>query len=374
MSQSDFHLRPSKAATWVQCPGSVKLSEPGQDTYDEEDDEVREEGTACHWLAHQRALGINHPVGSMAPNNIAITDEMHEACDVYFDAIRGWGVPSAFFEYTVRCPRIHAMCGGTMDVGAWNPQTRTIYIGDLKFGYRFVDVWENVQLICYYTGLEAALGLESDLDTWVEFLIVQPRSYHKDGPVHRWRVRAYELRALVNILHMAAEDALSDSPKCKVNPGCMRCEGRVRCETARQAGLAVTNASFDAMPHNLPFAAAEQELRVLRASRDIVDARITALEQQVAHGIKSGQSSRFFELTQPMGRKVWKEGSEAQIHNLSMLYGIPLTKETLITPTQAEKKIPPSIVAALSHRQPGALKLTPFDGSKMLRKFNSKEI
>lgn len=370
MSQSKFKLRASKSGTWVKCAGSVNLSEPATDAYDEEDDEVREEGTACHWLAHQRTLGVHHPSGSIAPNNVAITDEMHEACDMWFEAIKGWGVTSAYFEHEVQCKRVHDQCGGTLDAGAWNPETRTIFIGDLKFGYRFVDVWENVQLVCYYTGLENELGLETDLDTWVEFLIVQPRSYHKDGPVRRWRVRAIELRALVNILSNAAHEALGDKPMCKINPGCTRCEGRIRCQTARQAGLEAVNASYDATPHDLPFTAAEHELRVLQSARSVVDARITALEQQVSYGIKRGEHSQHFQLEQPLGRKVWREGAEQQVRAYEILFHQKLTKETLITPTQAEKLLSPSLVNALSHRPQGALKLIPFDGAKMLRKFN----
>lgn len=364
---SNFKLRPSAAGTWVKCAGAPSLSIGAPAWVDDDEDQVvREDGTACHWLAHQLSQGIKVQLGALAPNGVAVDEEMFEAVEMYFEAIRRWGV-EAYFELPVVCRRVSLECGGTVDVGAYCPTRRTIFVGDLKYGFRFVDVVRNWQLLCYFTGMQDHVRIFSDVDLWVEFLIVQPRSYHRDGPVRTWRVHATELRAYINILTNAAERALQLTPPCTVNPGCKRCPGRTLCDTARNSGLEGIETSFDAIPHALPFAAAEDELRRLQAAKDIIEARITGLEQQVIHGMRTGQSSARYAMESTPGRKVWTEEGRAIIQNIATLYGADITKDSLITPTQAAKKLPAVFIDKYSHRPGGAMKLVPIETSRIAR-------
>lgn len=370
VSPSNVIVRPSKASTWVRCAGHLSLAADGPDWHDDDEDvAVREEGTAAHWLAHQLSQGLAPGLGTAAPNAVALTEEMFEGVDLYFDAVRDWGVSNAWFEMAVQCKRVHPLCVGTLDVGAYDPARKCIFIGDFKFGYRFVDVRNNWQMLCYATGLQHHLGILSDVDLWFEFLIVQPRSYHRDGPVRRWRVHATEVRALINQLSTAAHAALMPEPLCTVNPGCGRCEGRHKCETLQIAALEGLDVSESATPHDLPFAAAEDELRRLQRARDVIDARVTGLEQQVIYAMKRGAASRYFAAEAAPGRLAWKPESEPVVRNLATLLRANITKEKLITPTQAEKILPPALVAAHSYRPPGAVKLVPVETSRLGRLF-----
>lgn len=364
-------LRPSAAHLWVKCAGQPRLAHLATDWADDEDTAVREEGTACHWSAHQHVTtGKRVPVDTVSPNGVAITEDMHDAHDMYFDAVRGWGVNSALFEQFVIAHRVHPQCQGTADVGAYDPAKGVIFVGDLKYGYRFVDVFDNWQLLCYAVGLQNLYGIQNDIGLTFEFLIVQPRSTHRDGPVRRWRVAAPDVRAQINILAMAADRALAERATCATNPGCPRCDGRHHCETFQSAALGVADTSYEAIPHALPFSAAESELRLLRRAADIIEGRITALEGQVTHGIKSGQSSKHFAIEESTARRVWNdEQARANIINIASLYGKTITTQKIITPTQADKLLPPSLVAANSHRPPGALKLIPIEQSRAVRAF-----
>lgn len=366
LQSPEFPLRPSAAAIWSRCHGYVSLTHGLLDESEDEDNTVREDGTACHWLAHQASQGLMVPAGRQAPNGREITEEMHDAVAVYFDAVAAWGVP-AWFELQVVCKRIHDYCGGTLDVGAYDPATNTIFVGDLKFGFRFVDVMNNPQLLCYVVGLQHRLGILSDVGVMVEFLIVQPRSYHRDGPVRRWRVSLVELRAQINHLSNAAHMALAANPVCTINAGCNRCAGRARCETAQAAALGVMEDSYAATPHDLPFGAAEDELRRLQAARDIIEARVTGLEQQVMHGMRRGAASRYYAMESTTGRKVWKPEAEQTVINLATLYGVSITKDKLITPTQAEKLLPAATIAKYAERTPGAMKLVPVESTRAHR-------
>lgn len=362
-------LRPSKAATWVKCHGNPSLSEhfPCYDA-DDSDAAVREEGTACHWAAYQHAAsGQRVPVGTLAPNGVAITSEMHDAHDLYFQAVAQWGVlPNGTYRYElpVKATRIHPNVEGTCDVGAYNPVTKTIYIGDLKYGYKYVPVINNWQLICYAVGLQEYYGIESDNDLYYEFLIVQPRAA---DPVRRWRCHATFLRGHINQLTNAANAATGPNPLCTVNPGCLDCEGASICSTVQSAALGALDTSLEATPHGLPFSHAEWELRKLQYARDVIDARITGLEGQIMHGLRSGQSSRFFAMEQGLGRKTWRDPDT--VAAIARLMGVNIYKPSdLITPTQAEKLLPAGIIDQHSQRKPGSTKLVPIESSKIGRK------
>lgn len=369
--------RPSSAHIWVKCHGQPRLAgEAPEWAEDDEDIEVREEGTACHWAAHQHVItGKRVPLDTLAPNGVPITEEMHEAHDVYFAAIRGWGVEQAHFELPVTCARVHESLVGTLDVGAYDPTKRTIFIGDLKYGFRFVDVIDNWQLLCYAVGMQHRLGIESDLDLWFEFLIVQPRSFHRDGPVRRWRVHASHVRAQINILGNAYHAAIHDSATCVTNEYCGRCDGRHRCPAALEGAATAAEMSQDATPHDLPFAAAEAELRRLQRARDMLEARITGLDGQVQHGMRTGQASRYYAMEPGNSRRVWKDDtSRATIINAAKLLGVEATKETMLTPAQLEKKLPASLVAHHCIKPPGSMKLVPVETSRIMRNLRKNQL
>lgn len=345
---------------------------------DDEDIEVREEGTACHWVAHQLGLGHSVAVDTLAPNGVAVTDEMLIAAQAWIELVRAWGTDvNTWFEQPLHCRRIHDECGGVADAIGHALMRRVIYVADLKYGFRFVDVRENWQLICYAAGVLDALGL-LDTSVDIEFMIYQPRSYHRDGPVRRWRIPATDLRPFVNQLASAAEKALGSVthavhgvPEVTLNAGCGRCAARYRCTAAQNAALGVLDEVHKATPHDLPFAAAEDELRRLQWARDVVDARITGLEGQVLHLMRKGAISKHFEFESKAGREVWKDVEQARA--TAQLYGVSLDKEpALITPTQAKAKLPAFVLSKLAHRPKSALKLVPSDPEKWRRIFGRK--
>lgn len=348
---------------------------------DDEDVEVREEGTACHWAAHGLSQGHAVVEGMTAPNGVEIDDEMLDACAMWLGEVRSWGpdvIP--LFEHPVHCRRIHQECGGVTDACGYSPSQRTVFIGDLKYGFRFVDVHDNWQLICYFAGVLDQFGL-SDMDTFVEFVIVQPRSYHREGPIRRVRMRSFDVRAQINQLRAAAEHALGvpdansihGVPTLTVNDGCSRCSARHRCSAVQNAALQVLDDAYAATPHDLSFAAAEDELRRLQWAKSILTARITGLETQVAHEMRRGAISKHFALDAKAGREVWKEGMVEQASTAAQLMGISITKpQSYITPTQAKQKLPRSVVEMYSYRPSGSLKLVPFGDNMKRRLFGRK--
>lgn len=369
---ADYRLRPSAAAVWVHCFGSVLLSNSAPEWAEDESVEIREQGTACHWLAHEMSRGdVISLLGTDAPNGVEIDDEMIEAADLYLDAVRAWPTDAPrYFEQPVHCADIHDECGGTPDVFVWDAVNRVLYIGDLKYGYRFVDAEGNWQLLCYVSGALRFLGLRLSDVSQIRLMICQPRCPQGGGPIRDWVLTPADLWPYWHQLQAAALIALSGEATCTTNAGCLNCSANGICPALDAAALSVLDVSTRATPHDLPFHQAENELRRLEWAEAIVSARVGALRQQVQHGIKRGSISRHYELEPTVSRLKWNEGSRQQVEAVAQCMGVSVQKPVqLITPTQAKKVLGDDVVSLFAQRLQGSPKLVLTDANKWRRIF-----
>jgi hypothetical protein len=341
------------------------------DAPDEADNEIREDGIACHWLAaelhHQRFPALN----SLSPNGRVLDDDMFDAADEYLTAIHSWPGVVPVVEQPIDCSTIVPGMWGTPDAWAYSPTTRTIYIADLKYGFRFVEVWENWQMVCYVAALLVLLQL-IDTETWVEFTIVQPRSGHRDGTTRTWRVNASDLRAQINILRGAAADAMKPTPLCTPNPGCTDCPARHACVALQNSALRALETSYEGVPLELSPAAIGDELRRLKEAEKRIEARITGLTQQAESLIRNGTVVPWWSLEPTYARERWRDGTEAQVLSIAKFYGTDVAKPLMpISPAQARKKLPDSVVAVFAHKPSTGVRLTKLDPFAAKKKFTT---
>lgn len=340
------------------------------DAPEEADSEVTEDGTACHWLAHETWERRFHAEGSLSPNGRVLTDEMFNAVDDYHGVLRSWPGVDAVCEQYVPIPRILQGFGGTPDAWAYNPDTKTLYVADLKFGYRFVEVWENWQLICYACGLIDLLGLDWG-DTNIVFTIVQPRARHRDGPVRTWKTTAQDILPFVMQLAVAAASPTMYVP----NPGCFDCPGRHACVAYQNAAMRALEIAYGGgNVYELPPAALGTELRLLKDAAKKLEGRISGLEVQAEQLIRTGTPVPGWVLSATYARETWKEGADVALLTLAEKFfgGVTVAKPPkLITPNQARQVLPASIVAQFAHKPSTGVRLTkqdPFEARKAFDK------
>jgi hypothetical protein len=337
--------------------------------------EAAAEGEAGHWAAWLFALaaqctgdGVVPGVGDKAPNGVAIDQDMLDGAEMYVDALEGF---KGTAETRVEIPRVHAKCFGTPDFWQWNPATKTLRVTDYKYGRRYVEVFENYQLAAYAAGLIDQLGL-NDQDVIVEFLIVQPRCYHPDGPVREWRTSGSRLRSLVNVCANAAEDALGPNPKTKTGSHCIDCSAAAVCKTLHIAGQSVLefSGSVEAMTCN----ADEVGVRLSQINQglDLLKALAGGLEEQALGMIRQGKSVTNWGIGHTQPRQTWN-APVTTVKALGSLYGVALTEETFaMTPKQAiKRKIPEAVIGKVSHVPNGTAKLVP-DSTVRTRKIFQK--
>jgi len=370
-------LPPSSAHIWVKCAGSVTLRQ----AYPDADSDHARDGAAAHFAGAELLAGRVVAVGQIAPNGVVLTDEMIEAAEVWADDVQATLEPlladawrtTAKVEQRVTIPRVHAQNWGTPDAYAW-VQNFTLHVWDFKFGHGFVDVFENWQLIDYVAGiLDAATWMREsnipDERVTVVMRIVQPRNYHRDGPVREWRVKASDLRAHFNILQGAADAALGPDPQLKTGDHCEYCPARHACPALQQAAYGVVQRTGAAVPFDLPPHALGLELRTLRDAAKLLDARITGLETQALELLKSGAVVPFWQIENAQGREAWTVPAN-EVIMLGQMVNLELAKPPeAITPAQARRAGLSAELVDLYASRPSASKLAPLNEVKARQVF-----
>ena len=370
MSGQHAFLPPSGAAAWVVCHLWPTMNQRYPETTEKPE---AMEGTAAHWAASEELYNRPTAVGQVAENGIALTEEMLAGAEIYVEAIRtAYASLSSVSHYEVEqrvlIPAVHAQNDGTPD--AWlfgtvqgNPRAQ-LHVFDFKFGHEFVEVFENWQMVDYTSGIMDKLGIDGHGEQFVDvtFHLVQPRSYHRDGPVRTWRVPAVELRPLVNKLHNAAGAACQPEPEATPDPvACKHCPGRHACRALQTEGYRLMTYAGMSTPLEMPAEAMGLELRMLQRYIALAEARASGLAEQVQHSLESGMSNPHFMMAAGQSKLVWNR-PDAEVIALGQLLGVDLAKPpAAITPTQARTKgkLSEDVLGVYAERSRAALQLTP---------------
>lgn len=370
MSGAHAYLPPSSALEWETCAlwpamnATYPEAEPGLESM---------EGTAAHWAFCERLYGRPTSEGQLAENGVGLSGEMLEGAAVYCEVVAeayasALNVSHYHVEQRVQNDEIHAQNWGTPDTWIFghNPTTgrAKLVVIDYKFGKEFVEVFENRQLINYTALILHELGIYTnglgDEYVDVEFIVVQPRSHHKDGIVRRWSFVAVDLRGPLNKLRYAAEAAMIPHPKATPDPvACKHCAGRHACEALQREGYKTMSFSRMSTPVELSPEAAGLELKALQHAIKLAEARASGLASQVEHSLASGHFNPHFAMEPGRADLSWTK-PDTEIIALGALVGAELAKPPkAITPTQAKGKIDPRILDMYSHRPSAGLVLTP---------------
>lgn len=378
MASAHAFLSPSAAARWGICALSASL----EAAYPEAEESPESlEGTAAHWVVECYLKGSPPALDAQAPNGVAVTQEMVEGALLVVQTIEGALGPSwrqmLVIERRVQIPRIHpTQCWGTPDYYAWTVTgdgRRALFLFDYKFGHGIVEVVENQQLIAYTSGIMSEVPDLDDQNTVVAMAIIQPRAYHREGPVRWWRIRGSDIRGSVNILAAQAEKALLPTPPALPDPdACKNCKGRHACEALQRAAYLAADKAQQATAIDLSPLALGIELRMLTRARKLLEARVSGLEAQAIAEIKRGNLVPYWTMQSAPGHLSWTKPT-AEVLMLGTIYGVNITAPAEpITPTQAIKAgLPAELVAVYASRPPGAAKLTYDDGTKARLTFSS---
>lgn len=369
------YLRPSSAAVWSKCAGYAALNAAlGTEHVEETDNDIREDGTACHWLAAELWAGRPVEAGALAPNGREITEEMFLAVDEYHDMLHAWNTHEIAIEQQVGVSQFFpGVADGTPDAASWTMDASIVFVGDLKYGFRPVEVWRNAQLIVYAWTIVCLLTQQGHVPQEVRLFICQPRCPHRDGTVREWRVSVRELGELAATLAAAALACYAPNPPCTVGPQCRNCVGAFGCRTLQAAGGGAMEVSYDATPFVLTEPQLAYELSKLMAAQSHIENRINGLSTQAESLMRRGKIVPGFELGRRATRWRWRAGTEQLIRNLAPLFGIDVMQEPKIkTVAKLRDVLGADVVAMYAEKPEGELVLRRADPNEAIERFMSK--
>ena len=341
-------LPPSSAARRVMCAGSRQL----EAMYPKIDTPESEEGH----LAHEYAAAILRQGMGFPAFTPTVSKEMHDAVMQYVDKI--WEVASynLHIEERININVIHPECWGTPD--CWFFNGGELHIWDLKFGFGRVRAFENWQLIEYAAGIinYLRLGGHDVADLFINFHIVQPRYYLAEYTPNTWRISYRQLQPYFEKLKNAELATFENIPQFVVSPECRYCSARAACTALGEVSAEIVDLSSMPTHDLLKQNKIGEELRRLQDAKNLLEARITGLEEEVVARIRQGESIPLFRIGHTRPRQIWKDPLRAE--RVIALLGADITKRDVITPKQAiALDVDEALVNALSTSIPGAPKL-----------------
>ena len=327
------------------------------------------EGTAAHWVFTKMFDAKSTDavkVGDVAPKGVEVTEEMLEGAEMFCDYV-GMDHNGHVEKRVTMTKSVHAANWGTPDF--WGMRNGILRVGDYKFGHRYVEEFENWQMIDYTAGAIEAVGLDISHDTQIELTIVQPRHYGRNGCVRTWTTSIREIQPYIQRLRDAAHSAMLDEAPTMTGEHCQFCSGRHACEAAQRAALSVLEMGGSSAPLELPVPAAARELASLQRAASIMDARITGLVESLLYAGRSGTVIPGYGVERAEGRQKWIK-PVGEVLALGSMLGIDLSKPSVITPKQAiAKGVIANVVNSMSETPLGEWRLVKTDDRKARKAF-----
>lgn len=354
-------LSPSASHRWMECPGSIRLSEG----IAESSSVFADEGTAAHELcAHclntvfDPARFLNYVVdiraksastrflmpGTPVDHDIGrflVDEEMVESVDLYVNYVRGLIEPGDEFEVEYRFDLQHVADGmfGTGDAVIYKEKSAHLYVADFKYGRGVaVEPDENPQLLAY--GLGAIKRHGNRPLTAITLAIVQPRAAHAKGSIREWTSDAM---GLLDFEHQLREAALAtEAPDAPLKAGdhCRFCPAAGLCPALRAKTNDIATAGFtDDEPAEK---ISGQQVAEALAEVDLLDIRGKRVRQLAHDMATSGHVVPGWKLVAKRATRKWRD-EKAAADQLMMIHEIPRSSiyiEEMISPAKCESLMP----------------------------------
>lgn len=323
--QSQYLIRPSELYRIARCPGSLAMQHGLPDA----DNEEAREGTAVHESFAALFLGTAFHEGDTASNGVVFTRTMLDGGKTFHKACTKRYKGEWIIERSLAIPRVHPQCGGTPDARSYDAVNRHIRIGDLKWGHRYVDVFNNEQLLAYLAGYVDELGINGleEQHTLVTLFIVQERAYRPNGPVTEWTFLLSDVRAQLNILRSNVETSLLAGAVCNPGPHCRDCLADSRCIALQRESAAIMAQCYIAEQFELDQEMCGRELSRLRWALDTIKVRVEGLEAQAENLMHQGKAVPGWTLERTRSREEWDPAKVDFVVGMAETLGIDVCKK-----------------------------------------------
>ena len=238
----------SGAKRYLNCPGSVKLSEGIANR----ESGFAALGTAAHAFVEYVLVNKLSPADFknwwVTADGLVIRDkpnsegayqiegEMVEAAILVQDYVNSLMIEGdeLYVEIQFSLPDIHELLFGTADVVIYSRSRKLLIILDFKYGAGvLVDVIDNEQVIGYgigvitgtWTGQDNPIGPVRD----VRLVIAQPRAFHNADPIREAEAHIIDFVDWIDIFREGIAKVYSDTPEFRIGAWCQFCRVAALC-------------------------------------------------------------------------------------------------------------------------------------------------
>jgi len=337
-------LGASGASRWMNCPGSVRLSESVDKGGDSE---YAKEGTAAHALASECLVQHTEPWQYIGQEfeEFTVNKEMSDAVSVYTTAITDMhrqyknnsismlvaDEEMEYIEQRFHCPLIHKSFFGTTDYA--KVEGDTLYVWDYKHGRGvIVEVQNNPQTMYYAAGVleSAKLWQDSNINK-VVLHIVQPRAPHSSGPVRSWGISKKDLVNWLDETLVPAMNLTATSDKLKSGEHCRFCP--VVSKSCPEI-LSNVDEVEETMAKKIEELSNADVSRFLKLAKTVKLA-ISNAEKTAYARLEKGQKIEGYKLVNAKSNRKWRDEAEAALEEK---FGDRAFKEVeLKSPAEIEK-------------------------------------
>lgn len=382
---NDVHalLSPSGAKKWLTCSASLACEKDIPNT----SGKAAVTGTACHTIAEVHlnayirgtALPLEREVGAYVLDEgkgqikalispmkgaVLITADMIEQVRKYTDYCKAIIDVATYAKLEMRVNLTEVLhpgyegveTFGTADLVAVQELANTdghmLIIGDLKTGRHRVEAKENKQLMLYALGVYRRLKRRYNITT-VRLVIFQPYA----GGASEWDISVEGLELFAKFARKRALLALDAYSRGKKNlkasdfkpsaDGCQWCRFSEQCAARTKTVNAVL---AEELEDDFALELTPEQLVSEYEKLPLLRQHIDKVEKAMAAALHSGKKVPGYKLVEGRpGNRAWKDAEK-----VAELYGDKLTKEVLMSPTEAVKVVPEEELKDFITRKPGA--------------------
>lgn len=382
---NDVHalLSPSGAKKWLACSASLACEKDIPNT----SGKAAVSGTAMHTISEIHlnqyikgtALPLAREVGAYVLDEgkgqikalispmkgaVLITADMIDQCTKYTDYCKAIIDVATYAKLEMRVNLTEVLhpgyegveTFGTADLVAVqelaNTDEHMLIIGDLKTGRHRVEAKENKQLMLYALGVYRRLKRRYNITT-VRLVIFQPYA----GGASEWDISVEGLELFAKFAQKRALLALDAYFRGKKNlkasdfrpsvEGCQWCRFSEQCAARTKT---VNSVLAEELEDDFALELTPEQLVAEYEKLPLLRQHIDKVEKAMAAALHSGKKVPGYKLVEGRpGNRAWKDAEK-----VAELYGDKLTKEVLMSPTEAVKVVPEEELKDFITRKPGA--------------------
>lgn len=308
----------SSAHRWMACPGSLRLS---REVPERAPNPYMLEGTFAHELA-ERCLN-NHVrpdvYRGVVLHGTTVTDELADAVGVYVDECERYRAADphgGFVEHRFQLPFVGPeTLFGTCDFVAYDPDTHTLTVVDLKYGQGvIVEPAGNSQLLYYGLGAMLSPELRGKRVDSVRLVVVQPRAFHPSGPVRQWTAPFERMARFASELRAAVIATRDPDAPLIVGEHCRFCPAAGICPAQRDHAQSLAQVEFAGagpIQPRAPSTMSDEELQRVVELLPLLESWATAVRGHAQARLERGRPIAGLKLVARRVTRKWEDSDAA---------------------------------------------------------------